>query len=126
MAEKKAEKKDAKVETFEGPVSEAPVEAPQGAEASAPDAGEPREPQAVVNQGEVPAQVRAERKPDSDVVKVSETHVTLDEVITDPSSPLAVQVPEAAEDEGALPIHALAKPRPEDVFSDEASKSDKK
>jgi hypothetical protein len=121
-----ADKND-NTETYEGPVSEAPVEAPEGAEAevAAPAADEVREPQAVVVQGDVPAQVAPAREPDNDVVPVHETSVTLDEVITDPNSPLAVQVPEPDAAAGSLPIHALANPVPEDVFADKAAKASK-
>lgn len=113
-------------ETYEGPVSEAPIEAPEGAEAevSAPDASEVREPQATVVQGDVPAQVSPPREPDNDVVPVHEVSVTLDEVITDPNDPLAVQVPKPDAAAGALPIHSLANPVPEAVFAKEASEAD--
>ena len=117
-----ADKNEENVETYEGPVSEAPIEDP------AEDVGEPeeaREPQAEVVQGEVPAQVAPAREPDNDVVPVHEAHVTLDEVITDPNDPKAVQVPDAVKTDSSLPIHSLAKPRPEDVFKKEASKPDK-
>jgi hypothetical protein len=118
---------DENTETYEGPVSEAPIEAPEGAEAevSAPAPEEVREPQAVVVQGEVPAQVAPAREPDNDVVPVHEVSVTVDEVITDPNDPLAVQVPEPDAAAGKLPIHSLANPVPESVFADKAAKLSK-
>jgi hypothetical protein len=112
------------LDTYEGPVTEAPIEAAPGPEAEVAAPEEVREPQAEVVQGEAPAQVAPPRDPDADVVEVHETSVTLDEVITDPASPLAVQVPER--DEGALklPVHSLSGKRPEDVFAEEASSAD--
>lgn len=85
---------------------------------------DPREPKAVVVREEVDAQVVQPREGDSDKVNVHEVHVTTDEVITDPSSPLAVQVPHAGRGDATLPIHALGGKRPEDVFASEASKQD--
>lgn len=52
--------------------------------------------------------------------KVTETVVRMDEVITDPSSPLAVQIPDAGRGSLDLPFHRLSKPRPEAVFSGDA------
>lgn len=111
---------DENVEQYEGPVSEAPIESAPGAEAevSAPEADEVREPQAAVVQGDVAAQVAPPRDPDADRVEVHEVSVTLDEVITDPNDPKAVQVPERDEAALKLPIHALSGKRPEDVFAD--------
>jgi hypothetical protein len=111
---------DENVEKYEGPVTEAPIEAAPGPEAEVAAPEEAREPQAEVVQGEVPAQVAPPRDPDADVVEVHETSVTLDEVITDPTSELAVQVPERDEAALKLPIHALSGKRPEDVFADES------
>lgn len=85
---------------------------------------EPREPQAHVVEEQVDHAVVQPRQPDSNVSNVYEVTVTTDEVITDPSSPLAVQVPDAGRGDATLPIHALARPRPEDVFADAAKKSD--
>lgn len=65
----------------------------------------------------VPAQVTGPAAAVVDTVKVSETHVALDTVITDPSSPLAVQIPDAGRGSLDLPFHRLTSPRPEDVFS---------
>jgi hypothetical protein len=76
-----------------------------------------------VNTDSVKAQVAPEREKPSTKVPVHETSVKLDEVITDPSSPLAVQVPDAGRGDASLPIHRLANPTPEDVFSSEASES---
>lgn len=57
----------------------------------------------------VPAQVMQPREGDSDVINVHEVFVVTDEVITDPSSPLAVQIPDAGRGSLDLPIHALAR-----------------
>ena len=70
----------------------------------------------------VPAQVVAEAGPPVDVVVVHETAVRVDEVITDPSSPLAVQIPDAGRGNLELPIHALGNPAPEAVFAAESKK----
>lgn len=113
------------------PVSEADVtqEAPEVVAQEAKTVGdenlpEPREPQADVRKEEVAAQVAQPREADRSTVSVHETVVTTDEVITDPASPLAVQVPDAGRGDSSLPIHALAGERVEDVFAREASKSD--
>lgn len=72
----------------------------------------------------VSAQVAPKRESDPKQVPVHETVVATDTVITDPSSPEAVQVPDAGRGSTDLPIHQLAEPKPEDVFSSEASKSE--
>lgn len=84
---------------------------------------EPREPSASVREEEVAAQVVQPRESDPSTVSVHEVVVVTDEVITDPSSPLAVQVPDAGRGDSSLPIHALVNERVEDVFAREASKS---
>lgn len=60
-----------------------------------------------VNVDQVPAQVVQPREPDADKVNVHETAVATDEVITDPASPKAVQVPDAGRGNADLPIHRL-------------------
>lgn len=60
-----------------------------------------------INQGEVPAQVMQSREPDTDVVHVHEVMITTDYVITDPSSPLAVQIPDEGRGSLDLPMHRL-------------------
>lgn len=77
----------------------------------------PREPEVIVNDTPVPAQVVAEAGPPVKEVVVHETAVSTDEVITDPSSPLAVQVPDAGRGSLGLPIHALSQPTPEQAFA---------
>ena len=72
----------------------------------------------------VTAQVAAERAPDADEVQVFETTVATDTVVTDPSSPEAVQIPDAGKGSLDLPVHRLTAPTPEDVFADEASSAD--
>lgn len=85
---------------------------------------EPREPQADVRKDSVDAQVAQPRESDPATVAVHEVVVTTDTVITDPSDPLAVQVPDAGRGALDLPIHKLSGERVEDVFSREASTPD--
>lgn len=82
---------------------------------------EVREPSVDVNTESVPAQVTGPAVVPVDTVKVHETFVAMDEVITDPSSPLAVQIPDAGRGSLDLPIHGLSRPRPEDVFAEHAA-----
>lgn len=78
----------------------------------------------VVVSGTVPAQVAPPRESDASEVPVHETSVQLDEVITDPSDPRAVQVPDAGRGSLDLPIHRLAEPSPEQVFADSSEEDD--
>lgn len=68
-------------------------------------------------QEQVDAQVAPPREPEADKVDVHEVRVATDVVITDPSSPLAVQVPDAGKGSVDLPIHQLDAPSPEQVLS---------
>lgn len=88
------------------------------------DAPAAREPQADVRADEVDAQVVQPREPDPSKVAVHEVVVTTDEVIKDPASPLAVQVPDAGRGSLDLPIHALAGETVEAVFAREAPAPD--
>lgn len=81
---------------------------------------EPREPTVEVNKDQVDAQVAQPREGDNDKVNVHEVTVATDTVITDPSDPLAVQVPDAGRGSLDLPIHRLDAPVVEDVFSGKA------
>lgn len=77
-----------------------------------------------VTQEAVPAQVAPPRGPEATKVNVYETFVETDEVITDPSDPRAVQVPDAGRGSLDLPIHAAAAGHVEDrlsAASDESS-----
>lgn len=65
----------------------------------------------------VPAQTTGAPAVEVDTVRVTETHLALDEVITDPNSPLAVQIPDAGRGPLNLPIHQLTQPKPEDAFA---------
>lgn len=90
---------------------------------------EVREPTAELRKEQVDAQVSQPRQAENPKVNVHETFVATDTVITDPSSPLAVQVPDAGRGSLDLPIHRLAGPLVEDVFAKadaEAKKSVKK
>lgn len=78
----------------------------------------PREPTVEVVKEEVDAQVVQPREGDHDKVNVHEVRVETDTVITDPSDPLAVQVPDAGRGSLDLPIHGLDAPTPEQAFAD--------
>lgn len=65
----------------------------------------PRDVDVEVEQREDKAQVVAEPEKAPDKVQVFEVAVTTDTVITDPSDPLAVQVPDAGRGSLLLPIH---------------------
>lgn len=76
------------------------------------------------NKESVAAQVAQPREKDAKNVPVHETSVKLDEVITDPSDPRAVQIPDAGRGSLDLPIHSLDAPRVEEVFAEEAATAD--
>lgn len=78
---------------------------------------EPREVPVEVNRDQVDAQVVQPREGDADKVNVHEVSIELDEVITDPSSPLAVQVPDAGRGSLELPTHRLAEGTVEEKFA---------
>lgn len=103
---------------------EAPVITAQEAKTVGDENLTTREPDYVVVQDQVDAQVVQPREGDHDKVNVHEVHVQLDEVITDPASPLAVQVPDAGRGSLDLPIHSLAGQTVEQVFAEKASEPD--
>lgn len=82
---------------------------------------EAREPTAQVTSETTAAQVSPPREDAAAEVPVHEVYVATDTVITDPSDPLAVQVPDAGRGDASLPIHDLAGPTVEQVFADTAS-----
>lgn len=88
------------------------------------DAIEVREPTVEVVKEQRPAQVKGPDAEVVDKVNVHEVVVAMDTVVTDPSSPEAVQIPDAGRGSLDLPIHALDGPRVEDVFAKEASEAD--
>lgn len=108
------------------PVTESLVQPEVAAPANAliGDANQPapREVTVQVNQDSVDAQTTGAPAVVPTQVYVHETSVQMDEVITDPNSPLAVQIPDAGRGTLDLPIHQLAGERPEDFFAREASK----
>jgi hypothetical protein len=85
---------------------------------------EAREPEIDQNTEPVDAQVSPPREKESGKVNVHETAVQTDVVITDPSAPEAVQVPDAGRGSLELPIHRLAAGTPEAVFAEEASEAE--
>lgn len=97
-----------------------PVTSQKGAKVGDDNMPDPREATVDVNTDAQDAQVVAKRDADPSKVYVHETSIQLDEVITDPSSPLAVLVPDAGRGSLTLPIHGLDAPRPDDVFAKEA------
>lgn len=78
----------------------------------------PREPSIAVDTDAVPAQTTGPAPKVVDTVYVHETSVALDEVITDPHSPEAVQIPDAGRGFLDLPIHGLDAKTPEQIFAD--------
>lgn len=88
---------------------------------------EPREVQVDVVKQDVAAQVMNDRIVPVDTVPVFEVSVTTDEVITDPNSPLGVQIPDAGRTpgNGLLPIHGFVGAKTvEQVFAEAADESD--
>lgn len=81
----------------------------------------PREVEVEVNKDKVDAMRVQAREPDAAYVPIHETSITVDTVITDPSSPLAVQIPDAGRGTMMLPITGLNQGGIEAVF-DKASK----
>ncbi len=79
---------------------------------------------------EVAAQTTGKPAVEVETVRATETHLALDEVITDPHSPLAVQIPDAGRGPLDLPIHQFNRVgKPEDAFkayAEEDAKSSKK
>lgn len=79
-----------------------------------------------VTDEKVAAQVAPAREKDAAKVSVDEVVVHTDEVITDPSDPKAVQVPDAGRGDASTPIANAYRDgkRVEDVFAAEASEAD--
>lgn len=75
-----------------------------------------------VNTDAVPAQVSQPREDAAAEVPVHEVYVATDEVITDTSDPLAVQIPDAGRGSLDLPIHALGNGVPS--FEDASEEQD--
>lgn len=94
------------------------VAAPENALIGDDNQPAPREPDVTVDTDSVPAQVTGPAAVPVDEVYVHETSVKLDQVITDPSSPEAVQIPDAGFGSLVLPIHGLDAPTPEQFFAD--------
>lgn len=98
------------------------VAAPENAVVGDENLPAPREPGVDVVDEQVDAQVNRNPVAIPDKVNVFEVSVTTDEVITDPNSPLAVQIPDAGRGDLLLPIHRFVNARrPEDVFSEVAT-----
>jgi len=82
-----------------------------------------QKPTVTVNDEAVDAQVAGQNEPVGNKVNVSETSVQLDHVVTDPSSPEAVQIPDVGRGDLDLPINLLTGPTAEEVFAKEAGSS---
>lgn len=106
------------------PAPELPAVTAQEAKVVDDDGAEPMVVEPEVRVEQVDAQVMQPREGDSDKVNVHEVSVVTDRVITDPSSPLAVQVPAEGRGDASLPIHRLANGTVEDYFKKNASKSE--
>jgi len=104
---------------------DAPEVVAQDAKTVGDDALQAREPSVDVVKEQVDAQVSQPREGAADKVNVHEVVVHTDTVITDPSDPLAVQVPDAGRGALDLPIHALDGETPEQVFSGASAKKSK-
>lgn len=102
----------------------APGEAPVSAPSGALDESPVKDAEVKVESNNAKAQVKAEGPKPVQHVTVHETHVKVDEVVTDPSSPLAVQVPPAGRGNALTPIgrtYGVDKPETvEDVFARES------
>jgi hypothetical protein len=85
---------------------------------------EPREVEVDVNKDQVEAMRVQPREPDAAYVPVHETSITIDTVITDPSSPLAVQIPDAGRGTMSLPITGLNEGTVEERFAAAAKDSE--
>lgn len=101
---------------------EVPAVVAQEAKVVGDDNLQARKPSVEVNKDQVTAQVAQPREGDADKVNVHEVAVATDTVITDPSDPLAVQVPDAGRGSLVLPVHSLDGPTVEKVFASDASK----
>lgn len=106
------------------PTPELPAVTAQEAKVVDDDGAEPMVVEPEVRIEQVDAQVMQPREGDSDKVNVHEVSVVTDRVITDPSSPLAVQIPAEGRGDASLPIHRLADGTVEDYFKAHASKSE--
>lgn len=99
-----------------------PVAAPKNAIIGDENLPEPRDFDTEVVDEQVAAQVTGKPAVDPTKVNVYEVSVTTDTVITDPNSPLAVQVPDAGRGDLLLPIHRHVNARRvEDIFAEQAS-----
>lgn len=76
-----------------------------------------------VNDTTVDAQVAPERQAAADKVSVREVSVQMDRAVLDPSSPEAVQIPDAGRGSLDLPIHRLNAQTVEDVFRGDSGDS---
>lgn len=78
---------------------------------------EPREVEVDVNKDRVKTMRVQQREPDAAYAPVHETSITIDTVITDPASPLAVQIPDAGRGTMLLPITGLNEGTVEERFA---------
>lgn len=110
----------AEAQAEEAIVPAMPVVTAQEAMTIGDDEMEARQADIGVTKEEVPAQVMQPRQADADTVQVHEVFVITDEIITDPASPLAVQIPDAGRGTLDLPIHRLDRGTVEAVFARKA------
>lgn len=68
-------------------------------------------------QEDVPAVNAPEEDRHVDTIPLNEVYVQMDTVVTDPSSPEAVQIPDAGRGTNDLPIHSLLEGTVEDKFA---------
>lgn len=94
-----------------------PVVSQKGAQVGDENLAPAEAPQHVVVNEEQDARVTPEREAPA-ATQTYETHVVMDRVVTDPSSPEAVQVPDAGRGEINLPAYHLDARSPEQVFAD--------
>lgn len=107
----------------------APGEPPVAQPAASKDAEAPESPvEANVNTDAVPAQVTGPAAEPVREVAVHETRVVTDKVITDPSDPLAVQVPPEGKGNALTPIGRTfeeGSKTPEEVFAESADEPER-
>jgi len=106
---------------LEDTVGRPPVAVQKGAQVGDDKLAPVHEVETELDDKNVPAMVMAKAPEPVREVYVHESRVKLDRVVTDPSSPEAVQIPDAGRGFLSLPLHGLDAPTPEQFFAAEAS-----